>query len=299
MLRSTLSNWREYLTPVSHQSTFENTGEITPDEFIRAGDYLCHMFPTWQWNDRQPGIAYRDFLPKNKQYLVTRKVPSNVRAAEYVSVEGTDKAGEDSYWVMESTRPIEAGNGEGKAENKGKSSVDIDELLQEMDIEGTDDAENDVVSLGQKYTRYYDLYIAYSTSYRVPKMYLVGFNSDGTPLTPQEMFQDIAPDYRTKTATIEKLPFFKASTVSVSIHPCKHANVMKVLMDKIRTVKQRQQDQNCRREKASNSDSDEEWEDLQQDVDNGLRVDQYMVVFLKFITSVTPGIEHDYTMDGW
>ena len=27
-----------------------------------------------------------------------------------------------------------------------------------------------------------------------------------------------------------------------------------------------------------------------------IRVDQYLVVFLKFMASVTPGIEHDFTM---
>lgn len=29
----------------------------------------------------------------------------------------------------------------------------------------------------------------------------------------------------------------------------------------------------------------------------GIRVDQYLVVFLKFVASVIPGIEYDYTMD--
>lgn len=44
----------------------------------------------------------------------------------------------------------------------------------------------------------------------------------------------------------------------------------------------------------------DEWEVLQHDNDEeeqvAIRVDQYLVVFLKFIASVTPGIEHDFTM---
>ena len=125
-------------------------------------------------------------------------------------------------------------------------------------------------------------------------MYIVGFSSAGVPLTPQEMFEDIAPDYRTKTATIEKLPFYKHSVLSVSIHPCKHANVMKTLLDKVRTVRQRR-----REEENREKDDQDDWEDVQEDLDDALRVDQYLVVFLKFITSVTPSIEHDYTMEGW
>ena len=42
----------------------------------------------------------------------------------------------------------------------------------------------------------------------------------------------------------------------------------------------------------------DEWEVLQRDEEDqfAIRVDQYLVVFLKFIASVTPGIEHDFTM---
>ncbi|AET37874.1 Atg3p Ecym_2121 [Eremothecium cymbalariae DBVPG len=292
MIRSTLSNWREYLTPVSHQSTFEHTGQITPNEFVKAGDYLCHMFPTWKWNNSQPGISYRDFLPKEKQFLVTRKVPSNVRAAEFMSIDDNNVHNGDEYWVLESSKRSDMQ----EEVNRETDGEDIDEMLEKMDIEDREGDESDIINLRPSYTRYYDLYITYSTSYRVPKIYLVGFNNDGTPLTPEQTFQDIAPDYRTKTATIEKLPFFKTSVTSVSIHPCKHANVMRVLMEKVRTVKQRLQESN---NQDGSQRTGEEWEDLQDDMDNGLRVDQYLVVFLKFITSVTPGIEHDYTMEGW
>lgn len=48
----------------------------------------------------------------------------------------------------------------------------------------------------------------------------------------------------------------------------------------------------------------DEWEVLQHEAnleeddeqESAIRVDQYLVVFLKFIASVTPGIEHDFTM---
>lgn len=290
MIRSTLSSWREYLTPVSHKSTFLTTGNVTPDEFRKAGDYLCHMFPTWKWNEPSKDISYRDFLPQDKQFLVSRKVPCNERAQDLVSVSQNEPEVDEDGWLVEGQSVTKST----KQQPKCESSIEvdeIDEMMKDMEIQGNDDIVDIPVNQGE---RYYDLYITYSTSYRVPKMYIVGFSSAGVPLTPQEMFEDIAPDYRTKTATIEKLPFYKNSVLSVSIHPCKHANVMKTLLDKVRTVRQRR-----REEESREKDDQDDWEDVQQDLDDALRVDQYLVVFLKFITSVTPSIEHDYTMEGW
>jgi ubiquitin-like-conjugating enzyme ATG3 len=49
-LHSAFSNIREYITPApTGPSTFRETGNITTEEFIEAGDYLVHKFPTWSW----------------------------------------------------------------------------------------------------------------------------------------------------------------------------------------------------------------------------------------------------------
>lgn len=289
---------------MSHKSTFLSTGEITPDEFVEAGDYMSNMFPTWSWNEVTSDISYRDFLPRNKQFLMTRKVPSNVRAQQFVNVEetgtevflgGADDGGEElEGWIKEGVDNVTKPAGQDDERKEAAETDDIDEMMKDMEIEGSEDIVDLPVNRG---ARFYDLYITYSTSYRVPKMYIVGFDSDGTPLTAEEMFEDIAPDYRTKTATIEKLPFYKTPVLSVSIHPCKHANVMKILLEKVRNVKRmRREEQQQQHRKETGAD---DWEDLQADVDDSLRVDQYLVIFLKFITSVTPSIEHDYTMEGW
>ncbi|CAN3367860.1 autophagy-related protein 3 [Diutina catenulata] len=251
MLRSKISSLREYLTPINNSSNFATTGEISPDEFVAAGDYLVEKFPTWQWGTA-PKSVQKSFLPADKQYLVTRKVPSYQRATALLG-EGTVE--EDEEGLISVTAPP-------RSDHPGdEPSTEIQDLEDIVD-DDADFGDIEFISNDEK-LRKYDMYITYSTSYRVPKMYLVGFNASGIPLTPSQMFDDINADYKDKTATIEKLPVAH-DTTSVSIHPCKHANVMKVLM----------------RHGAGE-----------------VRSDHYLVIFLKFIASVTPGIEYDYTMD--
>lgn len=79
ILHSTLSTWRDRLAPVSRTSTFRNTGQITPEEFVLAGDYLVYKFPTWSWADASSPAKRVSYLPAEKQFLVTRGVPCHRR----------------------------------------------------------------------------------------------------------------------------------------------------------------------------------------------------------------------------
>ncbi|TYZ67764.1 hypothetical protein PybrP1_009863 [[Pythium] brassicae (nom. inval.)] len=62
---------REYLTPVLKESSFEETGLLTPEEFVKAGDLLVYKCPTWRWESGDASLR-RPYLPADKQYLVTR-----------------------------------------------------------------------------------------------------------------------------------------------------------------------------------------------------------------------------------
>ena len=70
----------EYMTPVLTESAFAEKGVITPEEFVAAGDMLVLRCPTWQWQAGDPSKA-RPFLPPDKQFLLTRNVPCQKRAA--------------------------------------------------------------------------------------------------------------------------------------------------------------------------------------------------------------------------
>lgn len=169
------------------------------------------------------------------------------------------------------------------------------------------------------------------------------------------MMEDIVGDYADKTVTLEDFPLFEHGIKMASVHPCKHAPVMKALLDradaalKIRLGKIRKAaaaasttttttttttgneaeskarhvdagmeglvddlDQVRLREDrgfkhgvaAAGGAGGDEWEVLDEsgaaagveEEEVAIRVDQYLVVFLKFMASVTPGIEHDFTM---
>uniref|UniRef100_A0A060TAF3 Autophagy-related protein 3 n=1 Tax=Blastobotrys adeninivorans TaxID=409370 RepID=A0A060TAF3_BLAAD len=317
MLQSTLSSlreWREYLTPVSHVSSFKSTGQITPEEFVIAGDYLVNKFPTWTWASASPS-KQRDFLPADKQYLVTKHVPAHAQPEAPVD-EG--ETVDDDGWVTTSSKDRgKHGHGDGDAgSGHGDTGQGAVEEIVDIDLEeeGVEDEEDDGAVYRtqqgtQTRTRTYNLYITYSTAYRVPKIYLSGFNAEGGPLTPNEMFEDIVADYKDKTVTIEKAPFEDNLTL-ISIHPCRHANVMRILLDRaqerLRNQQQLDDDDNeiskglAKVGLADAADEEGEWEEIhshQPSEDQAtIRVDQYIVIFLKFISSVTPGIEHDYTM---
>lgn len=155
--------------------------------------------------------------------------------------------------------------------------------------------------------RTYTLYIMYSPYYRTPRLYMSGYMPNGQPLPPHLMMEDIVGDYKDKTVTLEDFPFFANNIKMASVHPCKHAPVMKTLLDradaalKIRREKLKAGivtgDQGMEglvdeinkldvsgAEAAADKASENEWEEVQHEPDDqevAIRVDQYLVVFLK------------------
>ena len=70
-----------------------------------------------------------------------------------------------------------------------------------------------------------DLSITYDKYYRTPRLWLFGYNERGDPLKPEEVYEDVLSDYKSKTVTVDPHPL--TGTPTVSIHPCQHAQVMK------------------------------------------------------------------------
>ena len=97
-------------------------------------------------------------------------------------------------------------------------------------------------------------------------MYLCGFTIEGRPLSSAETMEDIIQDYIHKTATIEAHPH--TGLQYLSIHPCRHAETMKRILDVM----------------IANNDG------------RLPPVQMYMFLFVKFIGSMIPTIEYDNTL---
>ncbi|KAI6121895.1 autophagocytosis associated protein [Pisolithus sp. B1] len=61
------------------------------EEFVAAGDFLTYKFPVWQWEKGDASKA-RDYLPADKQYLVTRGVACLRRAQSLAYTDADEDA---------------------------------------------------------------------------------------------------------------------------------------------------------------------------------------------------------------
>lgn len=161
MVLQQVNSLRDKYAPVTTVSTFRKTGEITPEEFVAAGDYLVFKFPTWSWADAEPASLRAPHLPPGKQFLVTRNVPCHRRLdADFAGDAGHEEAivkdgddfggeagGDEDGWLrtggLSSSQPLkvreirtvdDAGNvGDGQV-------VEDDDDIPDMEDEDDDEA---------------------------------------------------------------------------------------------------------------------------------------------------------------
>ena len=160
IIYSTVNTLRDKYTPVTHTSTFRKTGQITPEEFVAAGDYLVFKFPTWSWADADPESKRAPHLPPGKQFLVTRNVPCHRRLDENFAGDAAheealvndgdgfknDKAdGDDDGWLrtggLASSQPLKAREVRvvDDAGNVGEREPLEDDEIPDMEEEDDDD----------------------------------------------------------------------------------------------------------------------------------------------------------------
>ncbi|KIY64869.1 hypothetical protein CYLTODRAFT_401315 [Cylindrobasidium torrendii FP15055 ss-10] len=330
---------REYLSPVLKESKFKEHGRITPEEFVAAGDFLAYKFPVWTWEKGEASKA-RDYLPADKQYLVTRGVPC-LRRATALAYTDADEDGErllsfgDSLasgdekdeWVETHTGRAAAHHDslanageiadipdleglniqDGDADGPGEipDMDDIPDMEEEVDEEDEATASKpapqvEVAKDNLLQVRTYDVMITYDKYYQTPRIWLLGYDENRTPLAPPQIFQDVSADHALKTVTIEAFPH-SSSLQAASVHPCKHASVMKKVIERMNSSvvaeQLAQQKKDGKKKWFGRKSGGKDGKDAQGEEEEveGMRVDFYLVVFLKFIASIVPTIEVDST----
>lgn len=277
---------REFLSPLLKVSNFKETGLLTTREFEETGDFLISKFPSWSWASGK-NSKIREYLPVSKQYLVTRNVPCLYRIKTLDIVNEEEK--EDDSWTL--TRINNFSNNINNAidindclipESTDFHSLKTDDIDSDSRVLFSKTDDTDKSSTGSKgefildieddlaeirndniiRTRTYDISITYDKYYQTPRIWLTGYDEYRNFLSTSEIFEDISPEHANKTVTIETHPH--ESLLTVSIHPCQHANVMKILING-----------------SPNKES--------------IKTEHYILIFLKFINTILPSMNYEYT----
>lgn len=72
---------------------FQETGELSPDEFKRAGNHLINICKGWQWKASENKDFVSKYLDEGQQYLLLekntcrRRLNTNLKEPEVAKVE--------------------------------------------------------------------------------------------------------------------------------------------------------------------------------------------------------------------
>ncbi len=308
--RSVAVNFMEVLK----DSKFYTHGVLTPTEFVTAGDHLALKCPTWRyaflfcvppksfylnppfksWESGKESLRSKNLSPE-KQYLITKNVPcprrikdldtgpelamekgfgGNWMIAQATSIEKSCKTGAEESLATGAAGAVDIDDEEEKSKAEAdalkeqfaaQTAKDIEELENESEPNVFAPSPTAAAPHDFYKTRTYDISITYDFYYQTPRLWLMGYSEKGELLSKEQMYEDIMSDYADKTVTLEQHPH--QGIQCISIHPCKHAAVMKHIIDTM----------------AANGKKTE--------------IRQAMFVFLKFISSIIPTIEYDFTID--
>jgi ubiquitin-like-conjugating enzyme ATG3 len=264
------------------ESTFQATGKLTPQEFVEAGDALVEKFPVWKWAGGDANV--QPFLPANKKYLILQDCPCRERAPAADGGEGQQDAEGDDGWVTTNTDWTAPTAPQGAAAAPAAAAAAADAPMKWGEDEDEEEDANAApveATSDCKGLRFYNLIVSYDQYYCTPRMYLFGYSAESRdrPLTKEEMMEDVYSANREKTVTVDPFPFLQAPCVS--IHPCRHAEMMQRVLQRV----------------------EGRYNEEQATLPAGERKPFVfptflaLFVFLKFIAAVVPTIMYDVSID--
>lgn len=265
------------------ESAFLSKGQLTPEEFVIAGDALVAKCPTWSWESGSESKLNKS-LPEDKQFLMIRDVPCRIRATDLMDAEKNhieENEDEDGWVVAEQKNKAEIVelDTEVKKEEK-KKEEDVEEVVDIEDELDSDEEEDENIFAKKPdedekkeeeeddnvvKCRRYNISLTYDKYYATPRLWLQGYDENKKPLDKQ-MFEDVMAEHAKKTVTLDKHTHIEGPK-QATIHPWEHANVMKKMID------------------------------IMTSNDKQPTVESYLFIFLKFLSSVIPTIQYDFTTD--
>jgi ubiquitin-like-conjugating enzyme ATG3 len=255
-------------------SQFYQKGILTPYEFMDAGDRLILANPIWSWQKAGgPNLEEKTLAPE-KQFL-SAQIVSKRRLKDNGLGITESHSGKDGWTnidlMVDEIKELKIDDEQiDKHEPAEDKVVDLEDVL---DSDDEDDTSNSQKILSKESTpapkdenlRIYKVNITYDRHYLTPRFWLSGVDYMNRPLTKEQIFEEIMGEYKDKTVTFDRHPHLDVHMAN--IHPCRHADVIKTLVN--------------------------------QAMGNGreIKPDQCLFIFLKFISSVMPALEIDFTTE--
>lgn len=272
----TIKNWfvktTNDLTPaeIPNTSVFLVDGRLTPLEFSKAGEKLIFASKMWEWKGATKKGKQEATLDPNKQFLRGKTISKYRLKDEGGEIE-TIKV-DDDWHVYGTTdnKPPQNFEETEKKEDKPKEEKPKEEKIKNFDdsddeIEVIPDDKDDKKGKPEDQTRIYEVHITYDRHYLTPRFWLSGVDSKNVPLTKEQIMEEVMNEYREKTVTYDIQPH--TGEYMVNIHPCKHANVLKNFAEQAKSH------------------------------GNEVKPEDSLFLFLKFIGSVMPSVEVDFTVE--
>jgi len=235
---------------------------ITPEEHERRMDKkIEEEFDILDYEEEKDGNIVEKEIGGIEKSL--EKV--NIEKEEVLTDPKNDDAADDEYADME----------EFEDENVMEDEAAVSTNTTDKSSSNTSKFDNNIMKV-----RTYDLSITYDKYYQTPRVWMMGYDSANTsqPLTGDQMLEDVMSDYANRTVTIDPHPHI--SGYHASIHPCQHGAVMKTIVRNLTKAASGSVD-------GTNDDSEA----------NAPSVEMYLFIFLKFVSSIIPTINYDFTME--
>jgi len=243
----------EMVIPDLQDSNFLETGMLTKEEFRLSCDKLIKMDSTWSWMKEGECLMKKRILCNKIQLEQDLNVDEDINV--YNLKETTD--------TTETTVAI---SNESAPEPEQTRDTESDDFLAEFETQ--DLVENDDATVKIDYdnlnkSHYYNVSITYDQYYRTPRIWFEGIDSSGMVLSQDEIYSDFMVEYIKVSLTLETHPIMNMNYISV--HPCKHTFAMQKMFAF----------------------------ELEKKNESEVKIEDYLVHFLKFASCVIPQLEFD------